>query len=132
MPECVEPQRRTSQRGSSNASCQSLEKDSARSRAPAAEATSIPAHVALPGSLRSKRLCPLHIQDSLGADAKPPGQPQEQTPVDSPHAGVEIKAQLKSRGSVAKEDNGKTPHQMYKLQLKSTRSTRQTLCLWGI
>ena len=39
-----------------------------------------------------------------GANPSPPGQPQEQTPVDNPHVEVEIKPQLKPRGSVAKED----------------------------
>ena len=45
-----------------------------------------------------------------GADPNPPGQPQEQTPVDHPHAEVEIKPQLKPRGSVAKEENPKPFH----------------------
>ena len=58
-------------------------------------------------------------------------EPQEQTPVDDPRAEVEIKPQLKPRGSVAKEDP-KPSHQLYKLQIKSTRSTKQTLCLWNI
>ena len=31
------------------------------------------------------------------ANPSPPGQPQEQTPVDDPHAEVEIKPQLKPR-----------------------------------
>ena len=66
-----------------------------------------------------------------GANPSPPGQPQEQTPVGDPHAEVEIKPHLKPRGSVAKEDP-KPSHQLYKLQIKSTRSTRQTLCLWNI
>jgi len=38
-----------------------------------------------------------------GANPSPPGQPQEQAPVDDPHVEVEIKPQLKPRGSVAKE-----------------------------
>ena len=67
-----------------------------------------------------------------GANPSPPGQPQEQTPVDDPHAEVEIKPQLKSRGSVAKEEHPKPSHQLSKLQIKSTQSTRQTLCLWNI
>ena len=46
-----------------------------------------------------------------GADPSPPGQPQEQTPVDDPHAEVEIKSQLKPGGSVAKEENPKPSHQ---------------------
>jgi len=32
-----------------------------------------------------------------GANPSPPGQPQEQTPVDGPYAEVEIKPQLKLR-----------------------------------
>jgi len=36
------------------------------------------------------------------ADPSPPGQPQDQTPVDDPHAEEEIKAQLNCRGNVAK------------------------------
>ena len=67
-----------------------------------------------------------------GADPSPPGQPQEQTPVDDPHAEVEIKSQLKPRGRVTKEEDPKPSHQMYKLQIKFTGSTRQTLCLWNI
>ena len=57
-------------------------------------------------------------------------KPQGQTPVDDPHAEVEIEQQLKSRGSVAKEEDPKHSHQLYELQVKSTPSTRQTLCLW--
>ena len=34
--------------------------------------------------------------------------------------GVEIKPQLKPRGSVAKEDDPKPSHQLYKLQIKFT------------
>ena len=67
-----------------------------------------------------------------GANPSPPGQPQEQTPVDDPHAEMEIKPQLKPRGSVAKEEDPKPPHQLDKLQIKSTQSTRQTLRPWNI
>ena len=49
--------------------------------------------------------------------------------MEDPHAEVEIKPQLKPRGSVAKEEDPKSSHQLYKLQIKSIRSTRQTLCL---
>ena len=52
--------------------------------------------------------------------------------MDDPHAEVEIKPQLKPRGSVAKEEDPKPLHQLYKLQIKSTQSTKQTLCLWNI
>ena len=62
-----------------------------------------------------------------GAEPSPPGQSQEQTLVDDSHAEVEIKPQLQARGSVAKEEDPKPSHQLYKLQIKSTRSTRQTV-----
>ena len=42
---------------------------------------------------------------------------QKQTPVDDPHAEVEIKPQLKPRGSVAKEKDTKPSHQLHKLQI---------------
>ena len=44
-----------------------------------------------------------------------------------PHAEVEIKPQLKPRGSVAEEENLEPAHQLHKLQIKSIRSTRLTL-----
>ena len=47
-----------------------------------------------------------------GADPSPPGQPQEQTPVDDPHAKVSIKPQLSSRNGVTKEEDQTLPHQM--------------------
>ena len=62
----------------------------------------------LPEPLRPKQLLHLHTEHSLRADPSPPGQPQERTPVDDPHAEVEIKPQLKPRGSVAKEEDPKT------------------------
>ena len=49
--------------------------------------------------------------------------------MEDPHAEVEIKPQLKPRGSVAKEEDPEPSHQLGKLQIKSTRSARQTLCL---
>jgi len=67
-----------------------------------------------------------------GADPSPPGQLQKQSPVDDPQAEVEIKPQLKPRGSVAKEEDPKPSHLLYKLQIKSTQSTREALCLWNI
>ena len=42
-----------------------------------------------------------------GANPNPPGQPQEQTPGDNPHAEEEIKPQLKPRVSVANEEDPK-------------------------
>ena len=49
--------------------------------------------------------------------------------MDDPYPEVKIKPQLKPRGSVAKEEDPKPCHQLYKLQIKPTRSTRQTLYL---
>ena len=40
--------------------------------------------------------------------------------MDDPHAEVEINPQLKPRGSVTKEEDLKTSHQLNKLQIKST------------
>ena len=42
-----------------------------------------------------------------------------------------IKPQLKLRGSVAKEEDPKPSHPLYKLLIKPTQSTGQTLCLWN-
>ena len=53
----------------------------------------------------------------------------EQAPVDDPHAEVEVKSELKPRGNVAKEEDPKHSHQLYKLKIKSTK---QTLYLWNI
>ena len=43
-----------------------------------------------------------------GANPSPPGQPQKQTPVDDPYTEVEIKPQLKPRGSVTKQEDPKS------------------------
>ena len=52
--------------------------------------------------------------------------------MDDPHVEVEIKPQLKLKSSVAKEEDPKPSHQLYKLQIKSTGLARQTLCPWNI
>ena len=39
--------------------------------------------------------------------------------MDDPLVEVEIKPQLKPRGSVAKEENPKPSHQLFQLQIKS-------------
>ena len=44
-----------------------------------------------------------------GTNPSPPEQPQEQTAVDDPQAEVEIKPQLKPRGSVTKEEDQNLP-----------------------
>ena len=64
-----------------------------------------------------------------GANPSPPGQPQEQTPVNDLHAEVETKPQLKPRGSVTKEEELKPSYQLNKLQIKSTWSTKQTVSM---
>ena len=84
-------------------------------RAPATQADAPPPHLAL-----------------TWADPSPSGQSQEKTPVDDPHVEVQIKPQLNPRDSVAKEEDPNPSHQLYKLHIKSTWSTRQTLCLWNI
>ena len=85
---------------------------------PAALDPNSPEYLVLPEPLRPKQLYHLHTWPS-----------QEQTPVDDPHAGAEIKTQLRPRGSVIKEEDPKPSHQLYKLQIKSTRSTRQTVSI---
>ena len=50
-------------------------------------------------------------------------------PSGHPHAEVEIKPQLKLRVSVSKEEDPKPSHQLYKLQIKSTRSARQSVSM---
>jgi len=54
------------------------------------------------------------------ANPSPPGQPEKLNPSGPPHVEVEIKPQLKPRGSVAKEEDPKPLHHLYKLQVKST------------
>ena len=64
------------------------------------------------------------------ANSSPQGQPQKlYISVDDPHVEVEIKSQLKPRGSEAKEEDPKPSHRLHKLQIKSTQSTRQTLSM---
>jgi len=62
-------------------------------RAPETQAAAAPPHLAF-----------------TGANLSPPGQPQEQTSVDNPHKKVKTKPQLKTRGSVAKEEDPKASH----------------------
>ena len=46
-----------------------------------------------------------------------------------PHVEVELKPQLKPRVSVAKEEDPKPSHELYKLQIKSTQSARQIVSM---
>ena len=87
---------------------------------PAVLAANSAEYLVLPEPLRPKHLHHLHTRPSQGQNSSPPGQPQEQSPVDDPPAEVEIKSQLKPRGSMANKKDQKPPHQLYKLQIKST------------
>ena len=51
--------------------------------------------------------------------------------MDDPHAEVEIKPQLKPRGSVAKEDDHKPSHQLYSCRL-NPHDQLGRLCVYGI
>ena len=62
-----------------------------------------------------------------GTDPSPSGQPQEQNPRGQPTCRGRNKTTMKPRGSVAKEEDPKPSHQLYKLKIKSTWPTRQTL-----
>ena len=66
-----------------------------------------------------------------GANPSPPGQPREQTPVDDPHAEVEIKPQLKPRGSVAKEEDPKPSTSCTRCRL-NPHDQLGRLCVYGI
>ena len=63
-----------------------------------------------------------------GANASPPGQPQEQTLVDDPHAEVEMNPQLKPRGSVAKEETQNLPTSYTSCRLNPHHQLRR-LCV---
>ena len=65
------------------------------------------------------------------ANPRPPGQPREQAPVDDMHAEVEIKPQLKPRGSVAKEENPKPFHSCTRIRL-NPRDQLSRLCFYGV
>ena len=52
-----------------------------------------------------------------GANPSPPGQPQEQTPVDNPYPEVKIKSRLKPRDIMTKEEDPKPSHQLYSCRL---------------
>ena len=75
-----------------------------------------PEYLVLPEPLGPKQLHRLHTWPSQGQTQVLQGS--KQIPVDDPHAEVEIKPQLKPRGSVAKEEDPKPSHQLYKLQIK--------------
>ena len=83
-------------------------------RTPATQAVALPPHLALSGT-----------------NLIPTGQPQAQIPVDDPHAEVEIKPQLKPRGSVAKEKTQNLLTSCISCRL-SPRNQLLRLCVYGI
>ena len=88
----------------------------------------------VPGAARTpvtQAAVPLPHLALTGATPSPPGQPQEQTPVDDPHVEVEIKPQLKPRGSVAKEEDSNPSHQLYRCRL-NPHDQLGRLCVYGI
>ena len=64
-----------------------------------------------------------------GAAPSPPGQPQEQTPVDDPHAEVGIKPEFKPRGRVAEERDRNLPSSCTSCRL-DPHDQLGRLCLW--
>ena len=83
-------------------------------RTPVTQAAALPPHLAL-----------------TGANQSPPGQPQEQTLVDDPHAEVKIKPQLKPRGSVTKEEDPNIPTSCTSCRLNPHNQLGR-LCVYGI
>ena len=79
-----------------------------------------PEYLVQPEPLRPKQLHHFHTWPSQGQTQDLQGSLRSYTPVDHPHVELEIKPQLKPRGSVAKEEDPKPSHQLYKLQIKST------------
>ena len=73
---------------------------------------------------------PPHLALTM-ANPSPPGQPQEQTPVDDPHAEVEIKPQLKLRGSVAGKKTQHLPTSCTSCRLNPHNKLGR-LCVYGI
>jgi len=62
----------------------------------------------VPGAARTpatQAVAPPPYLALTGANPSPPGQPQEQTPVDDPYPEVEIKSPLKPRGSATEEED---------------------------
>jgi len=66
-----------------------------------------------------------------GADPSPLGQPQEQAPVDGPHAEVEIKSQLKSRAVWLRKRTQNLPTSCTSCRL-NPQDQLGRLCVYGI
>ena len=74
--------------------------------------------------------CPTSTPGLTGANPSPPGQPQGQTPVDDTHAEVEIKPQLRPRGSVSEEEDPKPSHHYASCRLNPHNQLGR-LCIQG-
>ena len=88
----------------------------------------------VPGAARTpttQPAAPLHTWPSQGQTQVLQDSLRSKPQWTDPHAEVEIKPQLKPRGSVAEEEDPEPAHQLHKLQIKFTGPTRQTLCLWS-
>ena len=66
-----------------------------------------------------------------GTDPSPPGQPQEQTPVDKSHAEVEIKPQLNPKGRMVNEEDQNLSTSCTSCTLNSHEQLHRC-CLYGI
>ena len=66
-----------------------------------------------------------------GADPSPLGQPQEQAPVDDPHAEVEIKSQLKPRAVWLRKRTQNLPTSCTSCRLNPHNKLGR-LCVYGI
>ena len=74
----------------------------------------------LPELLQPKQLHHLHTWPLLGQIQVLQGSLRSKPQwMDDPHAEVEIKSQLKLKGSVVKKEDPKPSHQLYKLHIKS-------------
>ena len=93
--------------------------------------TKPPEYLELPEPLRLKQLYHFHTCPSQGQTQALLGSLRSQTPVADPHVEVVIKPQLKPRGSVAKGEDPKPSHQLYKLKIKP-HDQLSRLCVYGI
>ena len=93
-------------------------------------AANSPEYLVLPEPLPPKQRHHCHTWPSQG-QTKSSRQPQEQTPVDDPHAEVEIKPQLKPRGSVTKEEDQSLPTSCTSCRL-NPHDQLGRLCVCGI
>ena len=88
----------------------------------------------MPGAARTPETQTAALPPHLvltGSNPRPPGQPHEQTPVDDPHAEVEIKPQWKPRGGVAKQEDPSLSTSCTICRL-SPRDQLGKLCDYGI